>query len=193
MRLEPPEVASDDRWCVRLFGAFRAERGEVSASFRTRKTAGLLAYLAFHAGKPISKDLLVETFWPENNATQGRQSLRMALSSLRSSLALPGWDPDRYLLSDREVVELSEDGITTDVREFLAGIEAARASSGTEKIRLLRDAMTQWSGPFVDGASEPWITPQALELEEFHANALRELTSALCEAGNTTEAAEWAR
>lgn len=186
-------IDSDDRWNVRFFGAFRAERKGTVVSFRTRKTAGLLAYLAFHTGKPIAKDLLVETFWPESNATQGRQSLRMALSALRASLATEGWDPDIYLQSDREVVELSERGITTDVRDFLAGIESAKSLSGLARIEQMTEALYLWTGAFLDGANEHWITPQALELEEHFANTLGSLSVALCDQGSSNKAAEWAR
>jgi hypothetical protein len=39
-------------WRVTLLGGLRAEqRGMSIDRFRTRKTAGLLAYLAFHAGR----------------------------------------------------------------------------------------------------------------------------------------------
>ncbi|MEQ1823582.1 MAG: BTAD domain-containing putative transcriptional regulator [Fimbriimonadaceae bacterium] len=193
MSSKQPGAVLDAQWGVRFFGVFRAELDGELAAFRTRKTASLFAYLAFHAGEPISKDFLIETFWPDNNASQGRQSLRMAISSLRTTLSAPGWDPDHRLLSDREVVQLRPDGISSDVAHFLAKIESARSADPTEKVQLLQTGLGLWSGPFMEGASDHWIMPQSLELEEQFANAITDLVKSMCEAGIAAEAAEWAR
>ena len=57
--------------------------------FRTLKAAGILAYLAYHR-RNHSRELLIETFWPEADLESARHSLSMALSSLRTALEPPG-------------------------------------------------------------------------------------------------------
>ena len=48
-------------WSVRLLGGLCVERpGQVITRFRTRKTAALLAYLAFYRHRSHPRDLLVE-------------------------------------------------------------------------------------------------------------------------------------
>src|SRR5690242_6963739 len=74
----------EGRWYIQLFGTLQARRGERTLTrFRTRKTAALFAYLAFHADRVHSRDTLAELFWPDNELDRGRHNLRLALSSLR--------------------------------------------------------------------------------------------------------------
>ena len=59
--------------------------------FRSRRTAALLAYLAYHPGRRHPRETLVERFWPDApTAERARASLAVALSSLRAQLEPPG-------------------------------------------------------------------------------------------------------
>jgi len=69
---------------VEMLGKLRAVQGNrVITRFRTEKTAGLLAYLAYHIGLPHPREVLAELFWPGAEPGAGRASLRVALASLR--------------------------------------------------------------------------------------------------------------
>jgi predicted ATPase/DNA-binding SARP family transcriptional activator len=163
-------------WRLTLFGPFRAEHNGRSAEFRTRKTAGLLAYLAYYSGRSVSKEVLVETFWPDADAESGRHSLRMAVSSLRSALAEPGWDSERHIVSERDTLTASLEGFATDVAAFLTAIGDSRLTSDSQrKAELLERGLSYYSGPFLQGYSQSWVVPQALELEERFAHAVSEL------------------
>src|SRR2546421_257036 len=49
------------RWRIQLLGGLRVERaGEVVTHFRTRKTAELLAYLAYYRARPHPREVLIE-------------------------------------------------------------------------------------------------------------------------------------
>src|SRR5215204_5824986 len=49
------------RWSIRLFNGLSAERGtHVLSQFPTRKTAALLAYLAYYADRQHPRDVLIE-------------------------------------------------------------------------------------------------------------------------------------
>lgn len=92
-------------WRIDLFGGVRATRLEETVTrFRTRKTAALLAYLALHKERHHSRDSLTELLWPEADAEQGRQNLRMALSSLRRQLEPPGIAPGSVIQATRTQV-----------------------------------------------------------------------------------------
>lgn len=170
MNVERADSGSGEPWRIQLLGTFRVSRKGQTASFRTKKTASLLAYLAYYAGRRISKELLVEALWPESDSEKGRHSLRVALSSLRATFEDTDWDPAQYLWSDRDTIELKEGGFATDVREFQSLLE-----SNTDRKKCLEHAVALYEGHFLPGFGDPWILPQALELEESYAQAVCEL------------------
>jgi tetratricopeptide (TPR) repeat protein len=53
---------------------------------RTRKTDGLLAWLALNRGTAYSRPALVERFWPEEEEATARRKLRLALHSIRQEI-----------------------------------------------------------------------------------------------------------
>ena len=58
-------MATDRRWRIVMLGGLCAERnGCVVTHFETRKTAALLAFLAFYLDRPHPRETLVERFWP---------------------------------------------------------------------------------------------------------------------------------
>src|SRR5687767_3578910 len=61
----------------------------VITRFRTQKTAGLLAYLAYYHERSHLREHLIELLWPEADLRSGRNCLSLALSSLRRQLEPP--------------------------------------------------------------------------------------------------------
>ena len=63
-------------WRISLLGGIHANRRHVSIErFRTRKTAVLLAYLAFHPGRLHSREMLATLLWPDAEPALGLKSL----------------------------------------------------------------------------------------------------------------------
>ena len=74
-------------WTIHLFGALRVVQAEQTITrFRTQKTGALLAYLAFYRHRAHPRERLVDLLWPDDEIESGRHNLRLALSSLRTSL-----------------------------------------------------------------------------------------------------------
>src|SRR5689334_18626104 len=87
---------------IELLGGLRVWQGERAITrFRTQKTGAVLAYLAYYLPRPHPREVLIELFWPESTPEAGRQSLSMALSSLRHQLEPPGIPANTILLADR--------------------------------------------------------------------------------------------
>lgn len=173
-------------WKVHLFGSFAVERDGRAASFRTKKTASIFAYLAFYAGKRIRKEQLIDALWPDADSAKGRHSLRVAISSLRDTFEAPGWDPAEHLLSDRDHVWLSESGFDVDVHRFRSLTTDAKASDAPKT--QLQEAVELYGGLFLPGFAEEWILPQALELEEAYAHAVCDLIDITAREGDLREA-----
>src|SRR5207247_423066 len=116
----------NEPWHIQLFGGLRASQsGRTIARFRTQKTGGLLAYLAYHLGHSHSRETLIELFWPDSEPESGRHSLSLALSSLRHQLEPPGSPSGSVIVADRYSVELNPDAVRTDVQEFEQALRSA--------------------------------------------------------------------
>ncbi|MBS1724920.1 MAG: hypothetical protein JSS66_18425 [Armatimonadetes bacterium] len=158
-------------WQFDLFGGLQATRGDEAVTrFRTRKTASLAAFLAFHQGRPQNREVLIDMFWPEANLDAGRQSLRMALSALRDTLE-KGCPPGTYLEADRTFAFLHN--VRTDVAQFEEDLAKA------DSVSTLGKALKAVRGPLLAGFDDGWIISQWLRLEE----ALAQATVRLMEMG----------
>src|SRR5437764_2324114 len=105
----------DSRCKIDLFGGLRVEQGKrIITRFRTQKTGSLLAYLACHLDRAHPREAIIELLWPECDPTAGRNSLSVALSSLRHQLEPPGVPAGAVVHSDRFTVRLNPDAVTTD-------------------------------------------------------------------------------
>src|SRR5690242_6079175 len=97
-----------DPWRITLFGGLRARHGEqVITRFKTQKVASLFAYLAYHLRETHHREILSELLWPESDATTLRNSLSVALSSLRNQFEPPGVPQGSVIRADRLSVGLN--------------------------------------------------------------------------------------
>src|SRR6186997_783720 len=87
---------------IELLGGLRVHYGgHAITRFRTRKTAALLAYLAYHCHRQHPRELLIELLWPEIDVDSGRARLSQALTALRGQLEPRGADDGVVLQADR--------------------------------------------------------------------------------------------
>lgn len=146
-------------WRLQLFGGLIARQGEkVIARFPTQKTAALLAYLALARGKAIPREVLLDVLWPESDLSAARNSLSVALSSLRAQLEAPSVSPGssplgQVLIADRSFVQLSKEAIETDVSQFEELLKQGDATSLTAALDL-------YTGELLPGLSENWVVAE---------------------------------
>lgn len=184
-------VSADRRpWRIRLLGELRATRGDTSITrFRTQKTAGLLAYLAFHSGRAHPREVLIELLWPGGKPEAGRSSLSAALSSLRSRLEPPG-TVGAVILASRATVELAPGTFTTDVAELRAALESAARATGAARLEALGAALDAYGGELLPGFYQDWIAGERARLVAAFVRAARDLARELARAGRLSDAVD---
>ncbi len=184
----------DALWHIQLLGRLRVRQEDrVVSRFRTQKTAGVLAYLAYHR-RSIPRDAVIEVFWPEAELESARHSLSMALSALRSVLEPPGIAAGSVIVADRSTLELNPDSFTTDVAEFERSLRlAAQAPDDTKRSRHLREAIETYAGPLLPEFYEEWVLAEQERLAERLIQAIGRQVEILTKAGETGEALELAR
>lgn len=171
----------ETRWRIGLLGELRATQGDrVISRFRSQKTGVLLAYLAYHCHRTHQREALIELLWPEGEPHSGRQRLSTALSWLRDQLEPPDVPTGAVLVADRASVRLNPEGITTDVIEFRASLQAAKHAGGSaEQTERLAQAVELYAGELLPGYFDDWILQERQWLAETYFQALGQLLAHL--------------
>src|SRR5579862_2060118 len=172
------ELPRSEYWRLELLGGFRARSGDREITrFRTRRTASLLAYLAFHLRRSHPREGLAELFWPEAEPEAGRNSLKTALSSLRRQIEPPGTASGSVLVATSADVRLNPETLRVDTVEFQETLEKAGVERPpAEQAKLLLAAAEMYGGELLPGFYDDWIHPRRAGLAEAYLGALRRLT-----------------
>jgi predicted ATPase/DNA-binding SARP family transcriptional activator len=178
-------------WRFELFGGLRARQDTREITrFRTRKTASLLAYLAYFPTRTPSRDELAELFWPDAAPNAGRVNLRAALASLRRQLEPPNVPTGTVLLADNATIRLRPAAFTSDVADFERLLRSEAASADT--LPALVAAVALYRGELLPGYYDEWIFPERMRAAESCYGALCRLAEDLERSGDLERALDYA-
>ncbi len=136
----------------------------------------LMAYLASHLDQNSPRELICECLWPEQEPEVARSRLRETLASLRRQLEPPGVEQDSVLIASRFGIRLLGSAARADVHEFReAATRVQHARTDKEQLEWLQRAAEFYRGDFLPGYYSEWISEQRSELNDLHANVLRQL------------------
>jgi predicted ATPase/DNA-binding SARP family transcriptional activator len=182
-------------WRITLFGGLCIQQDErVITRFKSQKVGALLAYLAYHLRQIHSREVLIDLFWPDSALEAGRNSLSVALSTLRHQLEPPGTPANAVIRADRFSVGLNPAAVMTDVAEFeKAAHMAAKAASATERMQLLVQAVALYPGRLLPGYYEEWIGAEQERLAGLFFDSVDKLIVHLEETGDLSSALQYAR
>jgi predicted ATPase/DNA-binding SARP family transcriptional activator len=179
-------------WRVEMLGGLRAVNGaRVVTRFRSERTAGLFAYLAYHLELPRTRAELIEMFWPEADLDRGRMSLRTALASLRRQFEPPGTPPGAVICADSRRVHLNPLAIVTDAREFEDALDASEVNPDHAFARL-ESAVSLYRGELLAGFYDPWMEVERARLAERYLGAVRMLIKHFAEKRSLERALQFA-
>ncbi len=177
---------------IELLGGLHVIAGEREITrFPTQKTGALLGYLAFFLGRSHPREALVELLWPDVTPESGRNSLSVALSSLRHHLEPPGVASGTVIQADRFSVCLNAQVVQTDVARFELAVRRARG--GSEQAHLLAEAVELYRGPLMHGYYEDWVLAERRRLADLYFHEVRRLAGMAEQSGDITKALELAR
>jgi len=157
---------SDAPLSIRLFGTFQARlSGKSLPGLRSRKGEWLLALMVLHAGRPVGREWLAETLWPESLPDDARTSLRQSLKDLRTALGDQSWRI-ASLAGRRLALDLT--GADVDLVTFDAKVRAG-------DIESLRQAVGLYTGPLLEQCAELWVLGEREAREQEYLKALDRL------------------
>jgi DNA-binding SARP family transcriptional activator/TolB-like protein/Tfp pilus assembly protein PilF len=165
----------------RLLGQATIAAGDSdTVRISSQKGFALLAYLALHADRPVSRSVLADLLWSDRGEAQARQNLRQSILTLRRDLKTVH---SVILQTDDQSVGLAADATEVDALQF-----AAWATNADPAVRL-RCLDIPW-GSFLDGFSieseafDEWVVAERQRLDTIATRTFSELADQLSAAGD---------
>ncbi len=183
---------------IRLFGSFAMTidgRPLDLGGLKPRPRA-VLRFLALNAGRPVHREVLQETFWPEADPETGAKNLHVALSALRRELTpRAGRGASELLVRDGDAYRLAlPEAARIDLADFERAVTEARtvrARGATQvAIEAFRTALAAYGGDLLpeDGPAT-WAAGRRDRARDEAVEAARALAELLLD-GDPTAAAE---
>jgi DNA-binding SARP family transcriptional activator len=148
---------TSDTLIITLFGPVQVlTGGHPLPPLRSRKGLWLLALPALRHDRPVERDWLAGTLWPDGDQVRAFANLRPVVSELRQAL---GIHARRLQSLDRHTLLLDLTGAEVDVREFDAVIESGQLLSLARAVALYR-------GPLLEGCTEEWVFQEREKREQ---------------------------
>lgn len=166
---------------------FRGQERVPNSAWRSQKGRFLLAYLAVQAGKPVSEDVLIDMFWPED-ADKGKRSLYWVTSMIRNCLR----GPDEL---DPVVRHQGMLALNPQLPRWhdLEQLEDLVNRPPGDKADAWRRAVALYRGPFLEGCYMDWAEPVRLRAFSTVCEGLINLAGWAQQAGRPAECLEHAR
>jgi len=152
--------------------------GEIPhAAWRSQRALSLFVYLAVKGNRGVSKERLIDLFWPAAQKRRAIKNFHPTLTYVRQALR------DHV----RGAVIVAEDGLyrldpslqcTVDLREFEAALtQARRLKARGERMRALEDALRLYDGEFLGDRYESWAEDLRAQIALQHEELLVDLAS----------------
>ena len=119
----------------------------------TKKARALLAYLVMHRSADVSREALLERFWPDFEPERARDNLKVSLWSVRRTLRAASVEPGEVVRADRTLVRWVGP-VHFDVDRFSA-LCASRTENGAAT-----EALSIYRGEFLEGDFDEWASAQ---------------------------------
>ncbi len=165
---------------IRVLGPVEVERDGELVNVGGPQQRRLLAFLVVSRGHVVSTERLVDALWPDGISPEGAgRSMRTYLSRLRSVL------PDGAIVRRASGYRLDSGGVTFDVDEFDALIDASASGMPDQQVQRCDEALALWRGaPFGEFSDEWWAVAEANRLVERRAAAREGRAAALMAMGH---------
>jgi predicted ATPase/DNA-binding SARP family transcriptional activator len=149
-----------------LFGPMQVlVEGRSLPRMRSRKGLWLLALLTLRHDRPVEREWLTGTLWPDMDQSQAFANLRPILSELRNGM---GSQKERLQSPDRHTLLLDLSGAQVDLLAFDAAITSKKSTA-------LEQAAALYQGPLLEGCDEEWVFQERNAREQSCLQALQQL------------------
>ena len=153
--------------------------------WKTRSVRELLFYF-LAASRPLTKEEIGETLWPELSPREMRLRFKNELYRLRHALGQNVIRFENDLYTFNRLLDYDY-----DVEKFNSALKKAKSASRIEeKISNLYTATSLWNGPYLQDMEATWGWPEREQLDRTCTEAWEELAGALRQNGDLQAAVQ---
>ena len=187
--LRAPTAVPVRRVDVRVLGKFAITvADEPVAGLDSRRAQELLTYLVLNRQRPIAREVLAETLWPDQ-PVDTRKALRQVLWQVQSALTAAG---TLTLVADNGFVALHPDAeVEADVNQIEAAHQLAHAAAGhrlpTTIADALRTATSLYRGDLLQSSYAAWCIVERERVRAMYLAMLDRLMADAEAQGNVDE------
>lgn len=166
---------------VRLFGGLEVRRaGELLPPFSTRCAQRLFAYLVLNAHRPIDRNVVCGSVWPDRPDRKARKALRTALWRVRALLEPEDEDAGTLFHVEGRLIGFPGTGsVWVDTEVFESRMQRlpppGRGPLDEDQVRQLSDAVALYRGDLLEGMYDDWCISERERLRLAHLRALERL------------------
>jgi ATP/maltotriose-dependent transcriptional regulator MalT/DNA-binding SARP family transcriptional activator len=150
-------------------------QGEIATeNWKSQRALSIFVYLALRAGRGVTKERLIDLFWPGNQERHASKNFHPTLSYARRALRDQVEGP--IFQVNNGLYQLDPDlAITVDVRRFEALVADARnRSRRSEKLPAFEEALHLYKGDFLEDRYEAWAEEIRTQLASQYESVLAE-------------------
>ncbi|MBO7333347.1 MAG: response regulator [Lachnospiraceae bacterium] len=178
-KLSKERIPKDDMLYVSCLGSFSIRRtpeeGE-NIRFRTSKAEELLAFLIHSEGRSRSKDMILDSLWPDADLDKAANNFRVTCTYIRNTLADLGYID--ILLRDHDDYSVNISRIKCDYIEFRKKVNNISELSLSEA----QAAIALYKGPYLENRFYDWAEDARGWLENRYVELLYRAASLCVEA-----------
>jgi DNA-binding SARP family transcriptional activator len=154
-----------------------------------RRSKSVLKYLLLNRQRPVTRELLWNTFWPDASQEAARNNLNVALCSLRKSLANGGGTGSHIVFCNGQYQLSEELSLWVDVEAFDQhvedGLSLERAGDLRGATGQFRAAAALYHCDLLDeDRYDDWLAPVRQRYRERHLDLLRRLSGLYFDEGD---------
>lgn len=169
---------------ITMFGPMQVRLdGESLPHLRSRKALWLLALLVLKQSRPVERDWLAATLWPDAEVAQSLASLRAVLSDLRRAMGTQG---ERLHSPSRHTLQLDLTDAWVDVLRFQSAVRKGDYTA-------LQEAVALYQGSLLEGCAEECFTTFQTAYQNDCLSALQRLAMTAHTTGDDGTAILWWR
>lgn len=162
----------DNKICIMTMGGFELKNSEgQTVKWRSEKTRELFALLYHNRGRSQTKNMLIDTIWPDHDPAKAQHLLHNGIYYIRRALKEHGIDKQHILINSGYKMHLQN--VFADNLFFENKI--ARLYIDLET-RQLESYDKLYRGPFMNFESWSWCELDRIELEKNYDKLLQVLT-----------------
>lgn len=168
---------------VYCLGTFRIyEDGHPLEEWPGRKGKSILKYLLLNRHRSVTKEVLMELFWPDSDPDAARNNLNVAIYGLRQGLR-NGYPDFSHILFQNDCYLLNPDlDIWLDVEEFKQHLNLAREAEQKDRLSAMiaayQTAEALYQGElFEEDRYEEWLMSERQSLQDDYLRLLEKLSN----------------